>query len=120
MLEKLRGLEADAFAIDLEDGDLSDQLTWSSDLEGTLGTGAALPVTLMVVGTHRIITSATDSHGFTQTSEISLTIELAPPVVTIVSPADGSGVARRNDNGECTLRQICNKLFKKIIKMINC
>ncbi len=51
-----------ATANDLEDGDLSSQISWSSDIAGNLGTGAAL-TTLLDVGEHVITASVTDSNG---------------------------------------------------------
>ncbi len=76
-------------AIDLEDGDLSHAIVWRSDLEGLLGTGAGPSAVLATVGTHRIIATATDSHGFTRSVETSVLVVPAGPVVTIAAPADG-------------------------------
>jgi hypothetical protein len=79
-------------ATDLEDGNLSAVLDWSSDLEGALGTGASLGVALLVNGTHTITASATDSHGFTRSDQVAVTVTPAPPAVTITTPADGTDV----------------------------
>ena len=37
-----------ATATDSEDGDLSAQVTWTSSIDGALGTGATLPVSTLV------------------------------------------------------------------------
>src|SRR6185503_12989806 len=77
-------------ATDLEDGNLSATIAWSSDRQGLLGTGAMLPVMLAPAGTHRIRATATDSHGFVRFEEITVVVALAPPVVSITAPANGS------------------------------
>ena len=50
-------------AIDAVDGDLSARLTWSSDIQGPLGTGAVI-TTMLNQGTHRVTASVTNSDGF--------------------------------------------------------
>src|SRR5262245_19995034 len=52
-------------ARDVEDGNLASRLQWSSDRDGSLGSGAALSVSRLSVGTHVITASATDSDGLT-------------------------------------------------------
>ncbi len=79
-----------ATATDVEDGTLSSQIVWTSTIQGALGTGASVPVILTGIGTHVITASITDSNGFTRTAQVSVTVRLAPPVLTIVSPADGA------------------------------
>lgn len=74
----------------LTDGDMS----WSSDLDGTLGTGINLTFSALSEGAHTITLTGTDSGGATGTDSIGLTID-APPVdlpprVIITSPADDS------------------------------
>ncbi len=50
-------------AFDVEDGDLDgDDVVWTSDLQGTLGTGALVEVGLLP-GDHQIVLTATDSEG---------------------------------------------------------
>ncbi len=78
-------------ATDVENGNLSAGIVWSSDREGALGTSASVPVSLMGVGTHRITAAVTDSHGFNGSAQIDVVVTAAPPVVTIATPATGSG-----------------------------
>jgi hypothetical protein len=54
-------------ADDLEDGDLSGDLTWSSNLDGEFGTGASLSATLSA-GSHTVTASVIDS-GFVVDSD---------------------------------------------------
>ncbi len=74
------------------DGDLAPAaLSWSSNLDGPMGTGRAILRADLSVGTHVITLTATDSGGLS--SGTSVTIEIsgnAPPVPAITSPADGS------------------------------
>jgi hypothetical protein len=61
-------------AYDLEDGTLGDDaLSWSSDLQGDLGTGAIVPVTLGV-GEHTITLTATDRDGTMSVATVAVTV----------------------------------------------
>lgn len=81
-------------ALDAEDGALDGtSLTWSSSLNGPLGTGSTLGTSALSVGTHTLTLTATDSDGATGEASVAITITPVPnaaPVVTIVSPADGA------------------------------
>lgn len=77
-------------AVDAEDGDLSSSLTWRSDRDGDLGAGAAVSATL-TTGDHVVTARATDSDGMSGSASVSITVEEnEPPVVTVISPEDGS------------------------------
>ncbi len=81
-------------ASDTEDGDLSTEIQWSSSIDGVLGTGSSLVVNTLSVGTHSITANVSDSASGSGSASISITINPVsntPPVVTITSPADGSG-----------------------------
>ena len=71
---------------DPEDGDLSANLSWYSDLEGTvIGTGSAFSTTLSV-GSHIITASVVDSGGRSVAANIRVTVEASSPItVTFVS-----------------------------------
>jgi len=61
---------------DEEDGTLTGgALEWSSDLDGTLGTGETITTSSLTAGTHAVTLTATDSEGATDTDEISITVE---------------------------------------------
>lgn len=77
-----------ATASDLEDGDLTASITWSSDLDGVFVPPAALSA-----GTHTITASVQDSAG--QTGNAAITFTVIPhvnilPVLSIQSPLTGS------------------------------
>jgi hypothetical protein len=74
----------EARACDAEDGLLSGtQVSWSSDIQGILGTGDVLSIPL-TKGRHRITATATDSGGKAGTATILIVVgdsEQEPPVV---------------------------------------
>ncbi len=62
-------------AADPEDGTLSgSSLTWSSDMDGELGTGILISIDGLSVGTHTIMLAATDSEGASDTTNIAVSI----------------------------------------------
>lgn len=80
-------------ANDPEDGVLSGAaLTWSSSLDGTLGTGSPLATTALSVGDHTVTLIARDSGGNSGTATIA--VRVLPmnqaPTVTITAPATGA------------------------------
>ncbi len=68
-------------ASDVEDGNISSAITWTSSIDGSLGTGASISTTLSV-GTHTITAAATDSGGKTGNDTITVTVNPTnlPPV----------------------------------------
>jgi hypothetical protein len=68
-----------ASASDAEDGALTGAaLSWSSSVDGALGTGASLPVANLSTGTHVITLTGHDSANHSATDTITLTIWDAP------------------------------------------
>lgn len=61
-------------ASDLEDGDLTASLVWSSNLQGNIGTGGSFSRSDLVVGTHTITASVTDSGSLTGSATRTITI----------------------------------------------
>ncbi|MFT3707711.1 MAG: PKD domain-containing protein [Archangium sp.] len=81
--------------LDPEDGALTGMsLTWSSSLDGTLGTGSPLTNSTLTVGDHTVTLVARDSGGNSGTATIS--VRVLPmnqaPTVTITAPATGTTV----------------------------
>ena len=82
-----------ASASDTEDGDISTNLSWSSSLDGPIGSGASFSTSALSVGTHTISASVTDSGSASGSDSIEVTVTAAPntaPTVTITAPANGS------------------------------
>ncbi|MCP4994321.1 MAG: calcium-binding protein [Gammaproteobacteria bacterium] len=60
-------------ATDPEDGDQSEGIQWSSDIDGALGTGASIDVVLSE-GPHVVTADVTDSGGLSGSGSINLTV----------------------------------------------
>ena len=80
-----------ATAADTEDGDIGANLSWSSSLDGAIGSGASFATSGLSVGTHTVTASVTDAGGLSGSDAISVTVDPAPntaPTVGITAPAD--------------------------------
>jgi hypothetical protein len=81
-----------ATASDLEQGNLSSLLQWSSSVNGALGTGGTISRTLSA-GTHLIRATVVDSGGLGATNTVTVTVIADnPPSVTISAPVNGATV----------------------------
>lgn len=68
-------------ASDAEEGNLSSQINWSSDIDGNLGTGSSVNYTLST-GTHTVMATVTDAGGLTSEDSITVIVEsITPPPV---------------------------------------
>lgn len=65
-----------ATATDAEDGDISGNVSWTSSLDGALGTGANISPSLSP-GSHTLTASITDSADATASTSISVTVQSA-------------------------------------------
>jgi hypothetical protein len=61
-------------ASDTEDGNLTASITWSSSINGALGTGGSLNVTTLTGGVHTITATVNDSMGGTRSATASITV----------------------------------------------
>src|SRR5439155_603789 len=80
-------------ALDFKDGDRSNTIRWSSNVAGSLGTGATVTAARLAAGRHVITAAVTDSDNLTSTKTITIGVGNAPPRVTITQPADGATAA---------------------------
>lgn len=64
-----------ASASDTEDGDISANLSWSSSLDGTIGSGASFTTGALSMGTHTITASVSDSGLAGGSDSISVTVD---------------------------------------------
>ena len=76
----------DALVEDSEDGFGCCNVTWTSNLDGLLGTGRATSTTFDAVGARVISVVATDSGGATTTIEVPVTVVNDAPRVEITKP----------------------------------
>ncbi|MCE2881085.1 MAG: S8 family serine peptidase [Planctomycetaceae bacterium] len=87
-------------ASDTQDGSLTASLSWSSSLQGALGTGGSFSRSDLVLGTHTITASATDSGSLTTVATVVVTV--SDPGA--VPPAAPSGVSVTGGVGSATVR----------------
>ncbi|TQV74588.1 PKD domain-containing protein [Aliikangiella marina] len=83
----------EATASDQEDGDLSANIQWSSNLDGNMGTGGVLARALSL-GEHSITASIVDSEN--ESAQITLNLSVfrpnSAPEITITAPTDINSV----------------------------
>jgi subtilisin family serine protease len=89
-------------ANDTQDGNLSGSLVWTSNLQGQIGTGASFSRSDLIVGTHTITASVTDSGGLPGSAAVTLTITQTVPAnpgaVTLTNLGGGSVKIDWEDN----------------------
>lgn len=90
-------LALSGIAISSDGVDLTSTLVWSSSRDGTIpGVGPSIATNTLSLGAHIITATATDSRG--AIGEVSIAVSVlpdgspTPPVVTIVSPDNGSSL----------------------------
>src|SRR5439155_1691404 len=85
-----------ATAVDTIDGDRSSTITWTSNRDGAIGSGASLTISSLSLGLHTITAAATNSGTLTGSAQIHLNVASGPQIV-VLGPADmtvaGSGDA---------------------------
>lgn len=88
-------------ATDVEDGTISGSLTWTSSINGIIGSGASFNISTLSVGTHTITASVTDSGGSPGSASRTLTVTgVTSTTVTFNSVASQDG--RIWESGETT------------------
>jgi chitodextrinase len=81
-------------ATDSQDGNISANLRWTSNLMGELGTGASFSRT-MTAGTHTVVATVTDSGGMSGNRQVTMTVTVtAPPPSTTGSLSTQLSVVR--------------------------
>jgi len=76
-------------ATDAEQGDLSANLVWTSNTQGSIGTGGSFTTSGLAVGTHIITAAVTDAGGLQGTATRTIMITSTSPPVTITLSASG-------------------------------
>src|SRR6185295_15396621 len=81
-------------AVDATDGNVTETLRWTSDRDGVIGTGPSFATTHLSIGTHVVTAAANDTGGLIGQAQRTIVIRPlnAPPVVTIISPANNAGL----------------------------
>ena len=85
-----------AVATDAEDGTITPEIAWSSNLDGNLGDGGSITVSTLSVGVHTIVATASDSDGSTGSASVQVTVirEVVntSPEVQITAPGNNTSV----------------------------
>lgn len=87
-------IDFSAGATDIEDGDLTAGISWTSSIDGPLSSGADISEVLST-GTHSIVATATDSGGLMGAATVRVgvfTSDNAAPFVDVISPQNGKEV----------------------------
>jgi hypothetical protein len=81
-------------ATDTEDGNLTANITWTSSLNGSIGTGSSVTTSNLSVGTHTITAKVTDTGGLTGQAQITIVVNPAgtPPVAPTSVRANASRI----------------------------
>ena len=91
------------WAFDNEDGNLTTSLSWTSNLDGFLGTGSTISTSTLSVGVHTITASVTDSGGKTGSQAITVTLVVVPigpiPTTLEIRVATGADDAEESATG---------------------
>ncbi len=69
---------------DIQDGNVTSSLVWTSNLDGQIGTGATFNISNLSVGVHTITAKATDNGGLQGMTSISVTV-FAPTNVLVAA-----------------------------------
>ncbi|MCE2885477.1 MAG: S8 family serine peptidase [Planctomycetaceae bacterium] len=91
-------------ATDTQDGSLTASMTWTSSLQGAIGTGGSFTRNNLVVGTHTITASATDSGSLSSSSTVTITVTAssgtapAAPSAPTATAVGGTVTVRWTDN----------------------
>ena len=90
-----------ATASDTEDGDLTASIQWSSDLDGSLGSGGNLSLTNLSLGQHQLTATVTDSGGLSDSQTVGVEIAslLEFGLVGHWTLDDGSGTTAADSSG---------------------
>jgi hypothetical protein len=80
-------------ASDVEDGNLSSSLSWSSNLDGSIGIGNSFSTSTLSVGAHTVTAVANDFGTLEGSDQITITVEdmTAPDTMMDSQPPDPSG-----------------------------
>ncbi|MBX2821080.1 MAG: T9SS type A sorting domain-containing protein [Rhodothermaceae bacterium] len=116
-------------ATDNEDGTISGSITWSSDLDGSLGSGASVSTTLSI-GTHIITASVTDSGGLSDSDQITVTVNFvaggdpALETVTVSGVSSASWTTVNLANSYTSMVAVCtpeyaNNAVPMVVRMRN-
>ncbi len=90
-------------ASDVEDGELTGSLVWTSSVDGVIGSGGAVSTSALSAGSHTIAASVTDLGGLEGLAAITVTVNPPGLAVLEVRVATGSDDAEQSATGSVSL-----------------
>ncbi len=75
---------------DVEDAFPCCTVTWSSDVDGALGTGWSIEHEFATLGSRVVTATATDSAGASRQASVTVDVVNVAPIVTLAAPLDGA------------------------------
>jgi PKD repeat protein len=87
-------------AMDAEDGNISQNIAWSSNINGSIGTGSSFSKGNLSPGQHTITASVSDIGGKTASKSITVTITPLPPPTLPDPPECGGRRCEPRDPGD--------------------
>jgi len=93
----------EGLAGDTEDGDLTNSLVWSSNIDGSIGSGGGF-TTVLTGGTHIITAQVTDSNGKTGSSSVTINVGTPPVTPATASVSSIRYLTEGGKNGTAHLR----------------
>jgi hypothetical protein len=97
-----------ATAADNEDGDVGASLSWSSSLNGEIGSGTGFSTSVLTAGVHTITAQASDSGGQTGSDQISISVGSAGTVHVASVVANKENVGGGNKRGTAVVTIVDN------------
>jgi subtilisin family serine protease len=90
-------------ASDVQQGNMSASLVWTSSIQGVIGNGASFGTTALSAGTHIVTASVTDAGGLSGQAQVQVTITggslpAAPTNIAAVKNATGQAKVTWTDN----------------------
>ncbi len=89
-------------ASDVEDGDLTSALVWTSDIDGVIGSGGSFSTSVLSAGTHTITAAATDS--VLLTGSTTVTIQVAESFIAVADTYIDASKTDKNLGDETDIR----------------
>ncbi len=108
-----------ATATDMEEGDLSAQIVWTSAVASDpnavptpLGTGASVTTASLAPGSYLITARATDSGGLFGVAQVGITVNAPCSIVVGLQPSSGSKVPQLLQLDATLTRDTCGRTLK--------
>jgi hypothetical protein len=100
-------------ASDAEDGDLSTSMTWTSSIDGAIGTGSSFTLNNLSVGSHTVTAAVTDCKGVNGSANLTIIVKSLSQNSKF-TPTDDAKISSINSNknyGSITKLEVRNSPY---------